>query len=221
MPTARPANLAMRMHGFVENIQRAFYSGYLRHHGLKAQVVYLPIGIVGSIFITELCHNDNGILNMSGLNDYVCWLLSGHFIHDPLHCLYCNGVFAIHPTILPRFVNPTPAQVYLNLKFSLKRQCIKHVFGDHQTCFKLFLMLHSLHLFVREVKVRKQFLLSFFMMNFYYCLDGTRSGHIGHATPTLEEYLPRDKQLIPLPAVQLGETWDFWVQGPQKLVWIE
>ena len=59
-------------------MQKVFYSGYLRHHGLKAQMVYLLIGIVGSIFITELFPKGNGVLNMSGVNDYLCWLMSGH-----------------------------------------------------------------------------------------------------------------------------------------------
>jgi hypothetical protein len=217
MPTARPGGSATRTHGFVENIQRAFYSGYLRRHGLKAQVIYLPIGIVGSIFITELRQNDNGVLNMSNLNDYLCWLLSGHFIRGLLPCLYCDGIFAIHPTICPRFVNPTPAQAYLNLKFASERQCIEHVFGDHRTRFKLFSVSHYFHLFDNGVKVRKQCLLSFFMLNCYYCLDGTRSGYFGHATPTLEEYLPLDEQLTPPPAVQLGDTVNFWVQGPHNV----
>jgi hypothetical protein len=69
---------------------------------------------------------------------------------------------AIHPTIL---LNPMPMQVYLNLKFASERQCTEHVFGDHRPCFKLFLMSHSLHLFDRGVKVQKQCLLSFFMLN--------------------------------------------------------
>jgi hypothetical protein len=80
--------------GFFENIQHAFYSGYLHCHGLKAQVVYLLIGLVGSVFITELCQNNNGVLNMSGLNDYLCWLLSGYSIRGLLPCLYCDGIFA-------------------------------------------------------------------------------------------------------------------------------
>ena len=37
LPTARPGNLANQREGFHENIQRAFYSGYFRKHGLKAQ----------------------------------------------------------------------------------------------------------------------------------------------------------------------------------------
>ncbi len=48
MPTARPGNLVTRRHDLENDIKWAFYSGYLCHHRLKAQVVYLPIGIVGS-----------------------------------------------------------------------------------------------------------------------------------------------------------------------------
>ena len=55
------------------------------------------------------------------------------------------------------------------------------------------------------------------MLNCYYCLDGTRSGYFGHATPTLEEYLPLDEQLTPPPAVQLGDTIYFWVHGPHNV----
>jgi hypothetical protein len=88
LPTARPGNLAHQREGFNENIQRAFYSGYFRKHGLKAQVVYLPIGLIASIFITEIRQNDNGFLTMSGINDYLCWPLSGHSIRGLFPCLY-------------------------------------------------------------------------------------------------------------------------------------
>ncbi len=218
MPTARPGSSPTCRHGFVANIQRAFYLGYLRRHGLKAQVVFLPIGIVGSIFITEIRYNDNGILNVSRLNDYLCWLLSGNFIRGLLPCLYCDGIFAVHPTILPRYVNPTPEQAYLNLKFASERQCIEHVFGDHLMQFKLFSLPHYFQLFDSGVKVQKQCLLSFFMLNCNYCLDGTWSGYFGHSTPTLEKYLPLDEQLLPPPAVQLDDTWDYWgVPGPHNV----
>jgi hypothetical protein len=87
LPTACPGDLATQREGFYDNFQRAFYSGYFRKHGLKAQVVYLPIGLIESIFITKICQNNNGVLNMSGLNDYLCWLLSGHLIGGLFPCL--------------------------------------------------------------------------------------------------------------------------------------
>jgi hypothetical protein len=128
------------------------------------QVVYLPIWLIGSIFITEISQNDNGVLKMSELNDYLCWLLSGHLICRLLPCLDCDGILAIHPTILPRYVNPTPEQAYLNLKFALEQQCIKHVFGDHWARFKCSHCHIVFIFFDSKDKVQRQDLLSCFML---------------------------------------------------------
>ncbi len=47
------------------------------------------------------------------------------------------------------------------------------------------------------------------MLNCHYCLDGTRLRYFSHAAPTLEEYLPLDKHLIPPPSVDLVEVYNF------------
>jgi len=210
MPTSRPGNSVTRRHDFENDIQRAFYSGYLRRHGLKAQVVLLPIGIIGSVFITELRQNDSGVLNMSGLNDYLVGLLSNNLVGRLFPCLYCDGIFANSATILPRYTSSiTQEERILNLKLASPRQCIEHVFADHRNRFKLFQLHTTFRLFNQGVKVRRECLLSFFMLNCHYCLDGTRSQYFGHAAPTLEEYLPLDENLIPPPAVDLGEVYNF------------
>ena len=61
--TARVGDTGQRVDGLSHDVQRAFYSGYFRCHGLKAQVVYLPIGVIGSVFIETLRQNDNGVQN--------------------------------------------------------------------------------------------------------------------------------------------------------------
>jgi len=43
-------------------LQRAFYSGYFRAHGLKYQSVLLPNWLWGSVWGAAMSHNDNGIL---------------------------------------------------------------------------------------------------------------------------------------------------------------
>ena len=70
---------------FAHDIQRALYSGHLRKHGLKTHIVYLPIGIIGSVFITEIRQNDNGAQNTSGLNNYRVQLLNGMFLNGLFH----------------------------------------------------------------------------------------------------------------------------------------
>jgi hypothetical protein len=209
MPTACPGSSATRRHDYESDIQRAFYSGYLCRHGLKAQVVYLPIGVIGLVFITELRQNDSGLLNMSGLNDYLVGLLSGNLVGHLLPCLYCDGIFANLATILPRYTNPTPEERLLNLKLASQRQCIEHVFGDHRNQFKLFSVPQYLRLFNQGVKVRRECLLFSFFLNCHYCLDGTRLRYFGHAVPTLEEYIPLDENSLPPPAVDLGEAYNF------------
>ena len=57
------------------HIQKAFYSGYCKKHGIKFQVVVLPNGMIACVFGGSLCHNDIGMLNMSGLVDYLTEIL--------------------------------------------------------------------------------------------------------------------------------------------------
>jgi hypothetical protein len=209
IPAARPGSWTRRVNDFEHDIQRAFYSGYLRRHGLKAQVVYLPIGIVGSIFITELRQNDNGLQNISGLNNYLVDLLSGIFIDGLFPCLYCDGIVATLSTIVPRFTNLTPELHLLNMRLVSLRQSIEQVFADHRVRFKNFGALHYLHLFNQGVRVRRHCLVSFLILNYIYCIDGTRCRYFGHVPPTLEDYMPLDEVLSPPPAVDLGNVWDY------------
>ena len=217
VPAANVGGEPTRRFNFIDDIQRVFYSGYFKEHGLKVQLVWLPIGIIGCIFITELRQNDNGVQNISGLNDYLVQLLTGWMVPAWLGstgwlfpALYCDGIFAVLATILPRFRNPSPALKLLNLRLASLRECIEHVFADHTTRFQLFNVPWRLKLYNHGVKIRHMTLVSFFILNCYYCICGTRSTTFGQLPPTLEEYLPLNEVLYPPPAVDLGETIDFW-----------
>jgi hypothetical protein len=61
--------------------------------------VCLPIDIVGSVFITEIWQNNSGVLNMSGLDNYLVCLLSENLVGQLLPYFYCNGIFANLATI--------------------------------------------------------------------------------------------------------------------------
>ncbi len=99
-------------------------------------MVYLPIGIIGLVFITKLRQNDNGVQNMSGLNIYLLELFNGVFIDGLFPALYCDGFFAVLETILLRFINTTPEHHLLNVRMASLWQCIEHVFGDQEARFK-------------------------------------------------------------------------------------
>ncbi len=76
------------------------------------------------------------------------------------------------------------------------RESIEHLLADHETRFRLF-------------KTCKLCLVSFFTLNCFYCLGGTRYWYFGHIPPTLEESTPLGEELLPPPAVVLGQVWDY------------
>lgn len=59
------------------------------------------------------------------------------------------------------------------------------------------------------VDVRRMSLVSFFVLNCYYCLQGTRAQFFGMLPPTLEVYLPLNEMMQPPPHVRLGDVYDF------------
>ena len=87
----------------LKNLQWAFYSGYFCYHGLKAQVLYLPNGMIGSIFVATLAHNDQGMQNLSGLNDYLMDLFQGMELGDGhfLPSVFGDGIFQNLACIVP------------------------------------------------------------------------------------------------------------------------
>jgi hypothetical protein len=56
----RPGEEPRRRGDTSDDIQRAFYSGYFKSHGLKAQTVTFPDGMTGSVFVASKRINDNG-----------------------------------------------------------------------------------------------------------------------------------------------------------------
>ena len=208
LATARPQNI-LRTLGINQDIQRSVYSGYQRVHGLKAQIVFLPIGLIGSVFVTEVRQNDNGVQNISGLNDHLVELLNGHLVGGLFPCLFCDGIFAVLATIVPRYNNPTPAQNLVNLRMNSLREVNEHVNARHKGLFGLFEIPKYLRIYKKGVQVRRLCVVSFFIQNCYYCVQGTHSRFFGHVPPTLDDYIPLGEVLTPPPAVNLGNVWDY------------
>ncbi len=134
----------------------------LLKHGLKAQIVHLPFGVVRSIFITEMRQNDIGVQSISGLNNYLLELLHGIFIGGLFLAVYCDGIYAALATILPQFRNPTTDLHILNMRLAFLNECIENVLGGHHNRFGLFRLNNRLHLFDRGVHIYKMCLVSLF-----------------------------------------------------------
>jgi hypothetical protein len=204
LPTAKPSNVR-RTRGIMLDLQRSVYSGYQRKHGLKAQLVYLPIGLIGCAFVTEIRQNDNGVQNISGLNNYLYRLLMGVNVGGLLPCLSGDSIFAVLVCIVPSFRSPTnPIDKIINTRMNTLRVVCEHINADHVTLFQLFRLPRYLRLYRKGSQVRRLCLNSFFLQNCYYCIRGTRCRYFGQIAPTLEDYIPVDEVLVPPPAVDLG-----------------
>jgi hypothetical protein len=164
----------------------------------------LPNGMFGSIFVAALRHNDNGIQNMSGLNDYLRSMFSPDFMlngHFP--SIYADGIFARMETIVPRFLNPDETQRRINVRMSALRQSVEHLFAYH------FLLFKGLHDFTKLRLLRsgddtmKMVIVSFFVWNCYQCVH-KMSWHFDVQPPTLEHYLPLEEVLDPGPNLYDG-----------------
>lgn len=179
-------------------------SRYFRHHGLKTQTLLLPNGLFGSIYVASLRQNDNGVQNMSGLNDYLVSLFSPHYVADRLPASYADGIFARLPCIVPRYRHTQDIELRrINIRMSSLRQSIEHVYGLHHNLCRGVHQWERLRLYRDGERTTKLLFASFFYWNSYQCLNGSFN-EFGLAPPSLEEYLPLDELLEPAPDLFQG-----------------
>jgi hypothetical protein len=183
-----------------------FFSRYFRGHGLKAQVVHLPNGMIGSIFICSLRHNDNGVQNLSGLNDHLVSILvplyesNGNLIYP---AVYGDAIFTPLATITRPYPNPNHEQKIVNTRFSSLREDIEHKFAQ---IFGLYQVLRNAarhHLFWNAEHTRKLFFSCLFISNCYTCFNESRNRVYNLRAPTLQQWLPLEEELQPAPIIPL------------------
>ena len=152
--TTSPDHAAPRRARFYDDVQRAFYSGYFSHHGLKIQAAALHNDIFGSVFIGSIRVSDLDLLNMSGLDTYLSSLfcefnMNIELAYNQFPALYGDGVFPQLSTIVARFSNRSSDNDRLNIRMSTVRQSIKHLFALHDqkfglcSSFRRFQILHN------------------------------------------------------------------------------
>ena len=159
---------------------------------------------------------------MSGLNDFLCRILSGlRFASGNLPCLYSDGIFTKLPTIIPRFsldgARNEFERIYLkeiNRAMSPLRNTVEHLFGHHANFFKLFERKHKFNMFTQKDQTKKLILMSYFVLNCYHCLrgNGDTMTTFGMAPMTIKEYIPLDEILEPPPVVNIGTVDDYYYQ---------
>jgi hypothetical protein len=62
-----------------EDVQRAFYTGYKKFHGIKVEAIHLPNGMSFLFGPVSARHNDAGLLQMSNIDNYLAAIQDGKF----------------------------------------------------------------------------------------------------------------------------------------------
>ena len=165
--------------------------------------------MIGSIYIASLRHNDNGMQNMSGLNDYLLSILTpisndnGRMTYP---AVYGDSIFTVLACIVRPFQNPNREQQIINVRFSSLRESIEHKFADIFGLFRVLRMSWR-HILVHQGNhVRKMFFTILFVSNCHNCFNESRNLHYGLRAPTIMQYLPLNEVLTAAPAGELGET---------------
>ena len=136
-------------------IQRAFYSGYLRQHGLKYQTLLLPNGLFGSVWGSSISHNDIGIMNMSGLEQYLQETLDFIPGTTMFPTVFGDAIFVPSPVITNRILNSDLRQEIIDKRMNSIRQSVELMYGLFFGIFHLFKEPQKFHLFnQRELSFR-------------------------------------------------------------------
>jgi hypothetical protein len=185
--------------------QQAFYNRYFRGHGYKAQVVHLPNGMIGSIYLGPLHHNDNGMQNLSGLNPYLVSILEPLYYNGSsgvYPCLYGDRIFATLATIIGPYQNPNHPQEVINRRFSSLREDVEHKFCQVFNLYQVLRASWRFNLFFSGEFVCKLFFVCLFVSNCYTCFNESRNRRFGLRAPTIQQYLPLDEVLDPAPELE-------------------
>lgn len=165
-------------------------------------MLLLPNGMIGSIFICSLRHNDNGVQNLSGLNDYLVSIL------DPLYqvggnlvypAVYGDGIFATLACIVKPYQSPNHYQKIVNTRFSSLREDIEHKFAQVFGLFQVLRVTSRHRLFHSAAHVRNFFFACLFISNRYTCFNESRNQNFNVRAPTLQQYIPLNEMLVPAP----------------------
>ena len=204
----RPGEEPRRRGETNDDIQRAFYSGYFKTHGLKAQTVTFPDGMTGSVFVASKRVNDNGILNLSRLADYLFSIFPR--LANGLHvALYTDGIMQLHQCIFGRMRHQNLGDTAVIFqRYNAMRIVIEHSY-TRLRMFRLFTSGRKLSLYQRGNRPRELLVSAFLLANCYAIFNGSTCSSIFNLhPPSLDEYLPLDVGFESAPTVLIQEEND-------------
>ena len=183
-------------------LQRPFWSGYFKRHGLKYQTVLVPNGMFGSVYGASLTECDIGVLNMSGLVDYLSGILPLIRDINILPSLFGDAIFRESETVTSRNFTRSedrnqPTNIVLK-RLNALRQCIELEYGLTNTLFKILSNSNQYSIIRDGQSAFRIPMVCFFLKNCHNCFNGSPTTSVfGVNPPSINEYLPLGEALTP------------------------
>ena len=168
--------------------QRAFFTRYGKIHGLKSQIVILPNGMICHAWIHSVAQNDRGMINLSGLEEYMRDILTDIRLGEGrmLPALFGDSIYMPSEVIIIKGDNDG---IYFN-KMNRLREKIEHEFGLFQSLWKHMTQIHTLRILRRNNRLHKRIMVYWLVTNIYTCFNGnTTSVRFNLRPPSVAEYL--------------------------------
>lgn len=174
-----------------DDIQRAFYNGWKKFHGIKWQSIELPNGMCMDLFgPVSFRRHDLELVEESDINDRLADLQEDEEVQYKLYgdriFLFTSHILRAHPGDVHAL---TPQQSRENSIMSKTRIAVEWDFGCTSKLFKFTQFWNNVKLLKHE-NHRMYYFVSTFLRNLHVCCYGNiTSNYFNCKPPSLESYL--------------------------------
>ena len=186
-PAGGPADDGINARRLDALIQRAFYTGWKKLHGLKLQSIDLPNGMTFHAYGPISCrHSDSFSFRESRIQTKLAELQENEEIK---YSMYGDSAYGRGHLICARHQgdNLTPRQIAENKLFSSVRECIEWGYRDIKERWRA--LDYKKLLRIRNMPVGKMFAFALLLKNAHCCLNGNQtSNYFDCLPPTLVEW---------------------------------
>jgi hypothetical protein len=191
-------------------LQLEFYSRYFRAHGLKFLSVLLPNGMVGAVFGAALAQNDNGVINLSGLVDYLMHLLEPMPAHNLYPSLFGDSITQLSPVTQSYATVDSPRNRVWKHRLSSARQSIELDYGLLFNNFRIMIKEYDHRMFQNGEHTFHLAIVCFFLKNCYVCFNGSTTNTMFNSNPpSIAEYLPLEEDLLEYVPMPIGDDYNY------------
>jgi hypothetical protein len=174
-------------------IQRSFYNGWKKCHGLKYQTVDIPNGMIFNAFGPVSCrHNDTFTLGESKIVEKIAKLFTPG---EPNFYIYGDSAYPYDTHLRSRHPEENPSRRN-SMENGVLSSCREVIEWDYGECMRLWKMCdYRKVLKMRCMPVDKMFICAMILRNLHICLNGCNASlYFECLPPNLSNYLSKGRK---------------------------